>query len=205
MLKDIPGIYKLDFDKISTLEGFGKKSIDNLQSAISNSKTQPLHRLIYALGIRYVGETTAKTLAHQVSHLLDLKNYSVEDLQNMEDIGPKVGGSIYQFFQNKDNVLILHQLEQLGVQFKNPKKDHASGGNLGGLSFLFTGTMPTLKRSDAEEMVEQNGGKILGAVSSKLNYLVVGEEAGSKLEKAKKINTIKIISEAEFLKMLVLK
>ena len=202
LLKDIPGIYKLDFDKISTLEGFGKKSIDNLQSAISNSKIQPLHRLIYALGIRYVGETTAKTLAHQVSHLLDLKNYSVEDLQNMEDIGPKVGGSIYQFFQNKDNVLILLQLEQLGVQFKNPKKDHASGGNLGGLTFLFTGTMPTLKRSDAEEMVEQNGGKILGGVSSKLNYLVVGEDAGSKLEKAKKINSVKIISEAEFLKML---
>ncbi len=202
LLKDIPGIYKLDFDKISTLEGFGTKSIDNLQTAINNSKTQPLHRLIYALGIRYVGETTAKTLAHHVNHLLDLKNYSVEDLQNMEDIGPKVGGSIYQFFRNKDNLSILQQLEQLGIQFKNEKKDHASGGNLEGLTFLFTGTMPTLKRSDAEEMVEKNGGKIASGVSSKLNYLVVGEEAGSKLEKAKKINTIKIISEAEFLKML---
>ncbi|MFI5188394.1 MAG: NAD-dependent DNA ligase LigA [Chitinophagales bacterium] len=202
LLKDIPGIYKLGFDRISSLEGFGKKSIDNLQSAISNSKTQPLHRLIFALGIRYVGETTAKTVAQQVSHLLDLKNYSIEDLQNMEDIGPKVGGSIHQFFQNKDNISMLHQLEKLGVQFKNPKKDHATGGNLEGLSFLFTGTMPTLKRSDAEEMVEQNGGKIASGVSSKLNYLVVGDDAGSKLEKAKKINTIKIISEAEFLKML---
>jgi len=202
LLKDIPGIYKLDFDKIATLEGFGKKSIENLQSAISNSKTQPLHRLIYALGIRYIGETTAKTLAQHVSNLLDLKNYSVEDLQNMEDVGPKVGGSIYQFFQNKDNIAMLHQLEQLGIQFKNPKKDHATGGHLEGLTFLFTGTMPALKRTDAEEMVEQNGGKILGGVSSKLNYLVVGEDAGSKLEKAKKINTIKIISEAEFLKML---
>ena len=201
-LKDIPGIYKLDFEKISALEGFGKKSIDNLQSAISNSKTQPLNRLIYALGIRYVGETTAKILAHQVNHLLDLKNYSVEDLQNFEDIGPKVAGSIYQFFLNQDNVHILHELENLGVQLRNPKKDHATGGNLEGITFLFTGTMPTLKRGDAEEMVEQNGGKILGGVSSKLNYLVVGEDAGSKLEKAKKINSIKIISESEFLKML---
>lgn len=92
--------------------------------------------------------------------------------------------------------------EKLGVQLKNPKKDHATGGNLKGLSFLFTGTLPTLKRSDAEEMVEQNGGLILSGVSSKLNYLVVGEDAGSKLEKAKKINSIKIISEQEFLKML---
>ena len=201
LLKDIPGIYKLDFDKISSLEGFGKKSIDNLQTAIANSKTQPLHRLIYALGIRYVGETTAKILAHHVNNLLDLKNYSTEDLQNLEDVGPKVAGSIYQFFQNKDNISMLQQLEQLGVQFKNPKKDYATGGNLKGLTFLFTGTMPTLKRSDAEEMVEQNGGKLLGGVSSKLNYLVVGDDAGSKLEKAKKLNSVKIISEVEFLKL----
>jgi len=202
LLKDIPGIYKLDFDKISSLEGFGKKSIDNLQTAIANSKMQPLHRLIYALGVRYVGETTAKTLAQQVNHLLDLKDYSIEDLQNLEDVGPKVATSIHQFFQNQDNIAMLRQLELLGVQFKNPKKDHATGGNLQGLTFLFTGTMPTLKRSDAEEMVEQNGGKLLGAVSSKLNYLVVGDDAGSKLEKAKKINSVKIISEKEFLKML---
>ncbi len=202
LLKDIPGIYKLDFDKIATLEGFGTKSIDNLRSAINNSKTQPLHRLIYALGIRYIGETTAKTLAHSVNYLFDFCNFSLEDLQSLEDVGPKVAGSIHLFFQNKDNISMLHQLEQLGVQFKNEKKHHASGGNLQGLTFLFTGTMPTLKRGDAEEMVEKNGGKILSGVSSKLNYLVVGEDAGSKLEKAKKINTVKIISEKEFLKML---
>jgi len=201
-LKDIPGIYKLDFEKIGVLEGFGKKSIENLQSAIDNSKTQPLHRLIFALGIRYVGETTAKVLAQNINHLLDLKNFSAEELQNFEDIGPKVAGSIHQFFKNKDNIGMLQELEELGIQLRNLKKDHATGGNLEGLSFLFTGTLPTLKRSEAEEMVEQNGGKILGAVSSKLNYLVVGEEAGSKLEKAKKINSVKIISEAEFLKML---
>jgi DNA ligase (NAD+) len=88
------------------------------------------------------------------------------------------------------------------LKLKNDKKEHAKGGNLSGQSFLFTGTLPTLKRTQAEEMVEQNGGTILGGVSSKLNYLVVGEDAGSKLEKAKKINTVKIISEAEFLKML---
>lgn len=201
-LKDIPGIYELNYKKIGELEGFGERSITNLQTAISNSKNQPLHRLIYALGIRFVGETTAKTLAHSVNHLLDFQNYSLEDLQNLEDIGPKVGGSIYHFFRNRDNIKMIRQLEELGLKLKNEKKEHTKGGNLTGQSFLFTGTLPTLKRSDAEEMVEKNGGTILAGVSSKLNYLVVGEDAGSKLEKAKKINSVKIISEAEFLKML---
>jgi DNA ligase (NAD+) len=201
LLEDIPGIYNLDYEKIGSMEGFGKKSIDNMQAAIENSKKQPLHRLIFGLGIRFVGETTAKTLAHAVNHLLELKNFSAEDLQNLEDIGPKVGGSVYHFFSNKQNIKMLEELEKLGLQLKNPKKELVSGGNLEGLTFLFTGTLPTLKRSDAEAMVEANGGKLLGGVSTKLNYLVVGEDAGSKLEKAKKINSVKIISEAEFLKM----
>ena len=202
LLKDIPGIYELNYNKISELEGFGEKSITNLQTAINNSKNQPLHRLIYALGIRFVGETTAKTLAHSVNHLLDFQNYSLEDLQNLEDIGPKVGGSIYHFFRNKDNIKMIQQLESLGLKLKNEKKEHTKGGNLTGQSFLFTGTLPTLKRSEAEEMVEENGGQILSGVSSKLDYLVVGDDAGSKLEKAKKINSVKIISEAEFLKLI---
>jgi DNA ligase (NAD+) len=202
LLKDIPGIYTLDFEKIGAMEGFGKKSIDNLQAAIEHSKTQPLHRLIYALGIRYVGETTAKVLTQHIKHLLELQQFASEELQEFEDIGPKVAGSIYQFFRNKQNIQMLEELEKLGLQLKNQKKDHASGGDLEGLSFLFTGTLPTLKRNEAEEMVEKNGGKIVGSVSSKLNYLVVGEDAGSKLEKAKKINTVKIISEQEFLRML---
>jgi DNA ligase (NAD+) len=200
-LKDIPGIYELDFEKIGSLDGYGQKSIDNLGQAIEHSKKQPLHRLIFGLGIRFVGETTAKTLAHAVNHLLDFKKMTLEDFQNLEDVGPKVGGSIFHFFSNEENIKILLKLEKLGLQLKNPKKEIASGGNLEGLSFLFTGTLPTLKRSDAEEMVEKNGGKIVGSVSSKLNYLVVGEDAGSKLDKAKKLNSVRIISEAEFLKM----
>ena len=173
-----------------------------MQLAIDNSKKQPLHRIIYALGIRFVGETTAKTLAQAINHLLDLKKLSFEELQNLEDIGPKVAGSIHHFFSNSDNIKLLEQLEKLGLQLKNEKKQLVSGGNLTGLTFLFTGTLPTLKRNDAEAMVEENGGQILGGVSAKLNYLVVGEDAGSKLEKAKKINTVKIISEQEFLKII---
>lgn len=201
-LKNITSIYQLPYDKIQKLEGFGERSVQKLKDAIEKSKTQPLYRIIYGLGIRYVGEATAKTLAHAVNHLPELKKFSQEDLQNLEDVGPKVAGAIYQFFGNKENIAVLEQLEKLGLRFKNEKKELAAEGNLSGLSFLFTGTLPTLKRSDAEAMVEENGGEILNGVSSKLNYLVVGEDAGSKLEKAKKINTVKIISETEFLKML---
>ena len=201
-LKDVPGIYQLPFDKISGLEGFGEKSINNLQSAIAESKKQPLHRVIYALGIRYVGETTAKTLAKAVSYLMDFKDFSLEELQSLEDVGPKVAGSILQFFENKDNIKMLLKLESLGLNFRSTRSERKSGGTLAEQSFLFTGTLNELKRSEAEALVESQGGKILGGVSSKLNYLVVGEDAGSKLEKAKKIPSIRILTEKEFLRFI---
>lgn len=202
LVNDIPDIYRLDFDKITKMEGFGKKSIDNLQSAIEQSKSQPLHRLIFGLGIRYVGETTAKTLANSVNHLLDFKKFSEEQLQQLEDVGVKVAGSIHRFFHDDDNLAMLQELEALGISLKNQKKQGADGDSLAGQTFLFTGSLMKLKRSDAEELVEKNGGKIVSGVSSKLNYLVVGEDAGSKLEKAKKIQSIKIINEEDFIKML---
>ena len=202
LLKGIPDIYRLDFGKIGQLEGFGKKSIDNLQTAIELSKSQPFHRLIFGLGIRYVGETTAKTLANAVTHLFDFTNFSEEQLIQLEDVGTKVAGSIHRFFKDEVNLLMLQELEGLGISLKNQKKQVAENDTLAGQTFLFTGSLMKLKRSDAEEMVEQNGGKIVSGVSSKLNYLVVGEEAGSKLEKAKKIQSIKIINEEDFIKML---
>lgn len=201
LLKDIPGIYRLDFDAIRQLEGFGEKSISNLKLAIEKSKEQPLHRLIYALGIRYVGETTAKTLAQSVTGIAELSEYSLEQLQQLEDVGVKVAGSIHEFFRNKDNMHMLSELETLGLKLTQ-EKPLVVEGNLGGQTFLFTGTLNKLKRSEAEARVEQNGGKIVSGVSSKLNYLVVGEDAGSKLEKAKKIASIHIITEEEFLQML---
>ncbi len=201
LLEDIPGIYTLPFDDIQKLEGFGARSVANLQAAIEASKKQPLYRLIYALGIRFVGENTSKVLANSIGNLYELKDFTVEKLQELEDIGPKVANSIYQFFRVEQNIALLKRLEELGLQFNNTKKDLVSGGNFSGLTFLFTGTLNHLKRSEAEALVELNGGKIVGSVSSKLHYLVVGEDAGSKLEKAKKIGTVKIISENEFLQM----
>ena len=201
-LKDIPGIYRLPYDKIRALEGFGEKSVGNLQAAIDTSRGQPLHRLIFGLGIRYVGETTAKTLAASVGHLMDFAGYSLEDLQNLEDVGPKVASSVYGFFHDTDNLHLLKDLEDLGLNLKSLKSASGSGGNLHGQTFLFTGTLSRLKRTSAEEAVEANGGKLLSGVSSKLNYLIVGEDAGSKLEKAKKIPSIQILTEDEFIKLL---
>jgi DNA ligase (NAD+) len=201
-LKDVPGIYRLPYDEIRALEGFGEKSVNNLQTAIEASRQQPLHRLIFGLGIRYVGETTAKTLAVSVGHLREFSDFSPEDLQNLEDVGPKVASSVYQFFHNADNLHLLDDLEALGLNLKSHKTTGEAGGNLNGQTFLFTGTLNRLKRSDAEEAVEANGGKLLSGVSSKLNFLIVGEDAGSKLEKAKKIPSIQILTEDEFIRRL---
>jgi len=201
LLRDVPGIYKINFDELKKLGGFGAKSIENLSAAIEASKTQLLHRVIFGLGIRYVGETTAKTLAQNVEHLLDLRNFSIEKLLQLPDIGIKVATSIAGFFSIDDNIAMLQELQELGVKMQASSSGKVEG-NLTGQSFLFTGTLQEMKRTEAEEMVEQHGGTILGSVSSKLNYLVVGTDAGSKLEKAKNIPSIKILTEQQFLKLI---
>jgi DNA ligase (NAD+) len=201
LLKAIPGIYTLNFEQIGQLEGFGKKSVDNLTTSIEASKQQPLHRFIYALGIRFVGETTAKTIASKINHILDLTRITEEQLLEFEDIGVKVASSIVQFFHDPIQLHMIESLIQLGLNVEQTSHQ-ATDGSLTGLNFLFTGTLTQLKRSDAEEMVEAKGGHILSGVSSKLNYLIVGEDAGSKLEKAKKIASIKIITEAEFIELI---
>jgi DNA ligase (NAD+) len=201
LLKDIPSLYTLPYEQIEKLDGYGKKSVENLKAAIEHSKKQPLYRLVYALGIRFVGETTAKTLASAVHHLYELKDKTLEELQEMQDVGPKVAAAIRNFFQHPENIRMLELLEEQGVQLENVQKEWKKGSGLDGKTFLFTGTLPTLKRSDAEAMVEEKGGTILSGVSAKLQYLVAGEDAGSKLEKAKKLGSIRIISEDDFLEM----
>ncbi|HEY5405831.1 MAG TPA: NAD-dependent DNA ligase LigA [Ginsengibacter sp.] len=200
-LKNIPGIYSLNYGEIGNLEGFGQKSIENLRTAIENSKKQNLHRLIFGLGIRYVGEATAKTLGKSVENIFELQHFSIEQLQQLKDIGSKVGESIYEFFHNDDNIKMLTTLSGIGLNTNGDKVENKTG-TLSGQTFLFTGTLPTLKRSDAEKLAEDNGGKLLSTVSNNLNYLVTGDAAGSKLDKAKKIKSIKIINEQEFLNMI---
>ena len=201
LITNIPSIYSIDFDKIAALEGFKQKSVDNLRNAIEKSKSQNLNRLIFGLGIRYVGETTAKTLSKSVDTIFDLPKFTVEDFQQLKDIGEKVAESVYEFFHNPDNLQIVQVLAEQGLNMKGDKTE-AVDGKLSGQTFLFTGTLPTLKRNDAEKMVEANGGKLLSSVSANLNYLVAGDSAGSKLAKAQKLKTVKIISEADFLNLI---
>lgn len=201
LLKNIPDIYEMELLSLKNIEGFGQKSITNLQEAIEQSKQQPLHRLIYALGIRYVGETTAKALAQKIKNIFDLEQMNLEQLQQLDDVGVKVAGSIFEFFKNEDNILMLKKLQDLGIKIEAEVREQETG-NLSDQTFLFTGTLSKLKRSDAELQVENLGGKILSGVSSKLNYLICGEDAGSKLEKAKKIPSIKILTEEDFLDLL---
>ena len=149
-----------------------------------------------------MGEGTAKILAQQLTHLLQLQHYTSEQLQQLSDVGPKVADSIVSYFNNPQHIALLTKLEQLGLQLTNTLKSEASGGALSGKTFLFTGTLLQLKRADAEAMAEAKGAKILSGVSSKLNYLIVGDDAGSKLEKAKKLATINILTEAEFITLI---
>lgn len=203
LLKDIPGIYQIDWDKVLSLEGFKEKSVNNLKDAIEASKQQPLNRLIFGLGIRYVGETTAKTIANAISHLTDLYDWTEEQFIALEDIGPKVAASAAHFFSLPENRHMIQLLNEQGLNLTNTHSGNKqSGGELEGKTFLFTGTLTRFKRSEAEAMVEERGGAKLSGVSSKLNYLVVGADAGSKLEKAKKLGTVTILTEDEFLNML---
>jgi len=201
LLTDIPSIYTLDFEKISSWEGFGTRSLEKLKSAIEASKKQPLNRLIFGLGIRYVGETTAKELARNIHHIFDLKDLSIGQLQQFKDIGFKVSESIYSFFHDDHNVAMLQSLKELGINMLSEKKKEGAG-KLSGKTFLFTGALSQMKRSEAEALAEEHGARLLSSVSANLDYLVAGEAAGSKLEKAKKIKSIQIIGEEEFLNLI---
>lgn len=202
-LKNVEGIYRLPYEEIETLEGWGKKSVDKLKVGIEQSKSRPLWRLLNALGIRHVGVTTSKDIANHIDSIFDLPKKSLEDLTNIEGIGPKVAQSIVTFFSNEGNIHLLEALHNFGVNTANRPEDALAKNNkLEGKTFLFTGSLQRFGRDRAKQLVEENGGKLLSSVSANLNYLVVGEDAGSKLTKAQKIETITVLTEDQFLEMI---
>ena len=201
ILKSILDIYQLDFDKVLELEGFKAKSVRNLQKSIEDSKKSESWRLMVGLGIRHVGITTAKMLVKQVEKLNDFKDWNIERYQQLNDIGPKVALSLNEFFGDKQNIELIEKLAALGVNIQS-EEIHQESNKFGGKTFLFTGTMPTMSRDEGKILVEKNGGKVLSGVSVNLDYLIVGDKAGSKLSKAQKIPSIQILDENEFLKLL---
>ena len=198
-------IYRLDYDTIAFFEGFGQKSADNLRKAIEQSKTNPAYRLLYALGIRHIGQTNSKILVAEVERIQDLQNWSEEQLCGLDDIGPIVAKQVVDNFSQATTIELLDTLESLGVNCRRldseKKQIIAEDAALAGKTVVFTGTLQKMKRSEAKQMVLEAGGKAVGSVSAKLSYLVAGEKAGSKLIKAQELG-IHILSEDEFLALI---
>ena len=195
--------YTLTKEQILPLERMGAKSAQNIIDGIEKSKTIPFEKVLFGIGIKHVGETVAKKLAKNFESIDELKEATAQELVQVEDIGGKIAESIVNFFQNPENILMIERLKTYGVQLEKGKNsDKLLSTVLENKTFLFTGKLSLFTREEAEEMVEKNGGKNISAVSKNLNYLVVGEKAGSKLKKAQEIGTIDILDEQEFLNLL---
>ncbi len=200
MIKDLGDIYNLDFDKIVRLERMGQKSTENLFEGIEKSKKQPLHRLIYGLGILDVGEHAAHILAQKFQNLDKLAKADEETLQEIREIGPATAHSIVQFFKQEGTKKILEKLRKAGVRFDLVEKVKA-GTPFSGKTVVITGTLEKIERKDAEALVRGFGGHPSGSVSKKTDFLVVGESPGSKLDKAKQLG-IQILHEKDFFDLL---
>jgi len=199
LVKSIADLYTLTEEQLLTLERVGKKSAQALLAQIANSKQAGLARLLMGLGISFVGERTAELLASEFGSMEALKNASQEELERVQEVGPKVAASVHDFFRNELNLTLIERLAALGLKMTAEKKQRTT--QLEGLTFVLTGTFPTLSREEAKEKIESAGGKVSGSVSKKTNYVVAGEEAGSKLAKAQELG-IEIIDEAKLLAML---
>ncbi len=169
-------------------------------SNIQNSQSTPLPRVLFALGIRYVGERTAQIIADSFPNVDLLAAASTEELQEIEEIGPRIAETVRDFFQEANNLSLIKQLREAGLQLSRETATQA-GGKLEGLTFVLTGTLPSLTREAATECIEAAGGKVTKAVSKHTDYVVAGESAGSKLEKAQRLGT-NVIGEGQLLDLL---
>lgn len=188
LVHSIADLYHLTVPQLLELERMGEKSATKIIRNIEKSRLQPLPRVLNGLGIPFVGERTAQLLAGHFGDLDHIANASLETLQEVEEVGPKVAESITQFFGEERNRELVEKLRQAGLQFKGEKQPKKKSGPLAGLTFVVTGTLPKLKREEAKARIEEAGGKVAGSVSSKTSYLLAGEDAGSKLEKARELN-----------------
>jgi len=205
LVRHISDLYTLHHrrEELVTIERFGQKSIDNLLKGIEDSKSKPFEKVLFALGIRHVGETVAKKLAQHFKSLDNLQAASIEEIASVQDIGIRIAESIHQYLHNTDNIAELNKLKSYGLQFHIEEKEVVRAGNsLEGKTFLISGVFADYSREQLTELIESHGGKMLSSISSKLNFLVAGDKMGpSKLVKAQKLN-IPIISDQELLAMI---
>jgi len=198
LISDAADLFTLEKADLSGLERFGEKSADNIISSIQLHKKVLLWRFIYALGIIHVGEQTARDLANHFGSLTKISKAGIEDINNIENIGPIVSKSIFEFFQDSANLNFMDKLFENGVNVYHEK---AKNLKLKNMTFVLTGTLPTLSREDAKKKIIENGGSVSSSVSSKTNFVLAGESAGSKLKEAQKLD-VKILTELDFLKMI---
>lgn len=203
LLTNIADFYTLRKEQLLPLERMAEKSAQNIIDGVEKSKQIPYEKVLYGIGIKHVGETVAKKLAKNFPSIDDLKNATEEELCQVEDIGSKIAESIVSYLQNPENWEMIERLRSYGVQLeKGENTTEVLSTVLEGKTFLFTGKLSLFTREQAEEMVEKHGGKNISAVSKNLNYLVVGEKAGSKLKKTQDIGTITILDEQQFLDLI---
>lgn len=201
LVKNIADIYSIKKEDLLKLERFADKSAENLLKSIEESKNVPFERVLFALGIRYVGETAAKKLARHFRSIDNLMNATYEELISIEEIGDKIAKSVIDFFKNKQNIEIIEKLRNAGVKLQLSDETLQSN-KLNGLSFVISGVFKKISRDELKNLIEKNGGKVLSSVSSKTNFLIAGDNMGpSKLKKAQELG-IKIISEDEFFEMI---
>ena len=205
-LRSLADIYRLDYQQIAELEGFGEKSANNLKAAIEKAKNNPLHRLLHSLTIHHLGKKASKLLAAQVESVFDLANWTTEDFVDIKDVGPVVAENVVEYFSQAVNIALLRELESLGVNVLQTEDDKPKVANedgpLFGKTILFTGTLTNMSRKEAQEKAEAAGARNISAVSSKLNILVAGEKAGSKLKKAQALGTVQVLSEEEYIELI---
>jgi len=198
LVKNVADIYDLTKKDLLSLERFADKSAQNIIDEIENSKQLPLERVMYGLGIRMVGERTAQFLAEHFGSMESLENASVEELQNVGEVGPKIAESIAEFFGNAANRKLVERLGKAGLRMHGEKKER--GTKLAGKTFVLTGTLAKYTRDEAKKLIEDAGGKVSGSVSKKTDYVVAGTDAGSKLDKAKELG-VPVIDEKEMEKL----
>jgi DNA ligase (NAD+) len=199
LVGDVADLYRQTREDFFRFERMGDKLAENLLDAIAASKKRSLSRFLYALGIRHVGEHLAKVLARQFGSLDGLARAGRDELLAIHEVGPQVADSVLNFFQSERNRQILRKLGEAGVAPR--EEERRAGGPLSGKTFVFTGALTRLSRKEAQEMVERQGGRAAGSVSKKTDYVVAGEEAGSKLEKARELG-VTVLTEEAFLELM---
>ncbi|MGA7632160.1 MAG: NAD-dependent DNA ligase LigA [Terriglobales bacterium] len=200
LVKNVADLYKLTKDDLLQLERMGERSAENVLSEIEASKKLPLERVIYGLGIRMVGERTAQFLAEHFGSLDAIMNASAEELEEVNEVGPRIAESIVEFFADEHNRKLVNDLRKAGLTFTGQKKE--KGTKLAGKTFVLTGTLERHTRDEAKKMIEDAGGRVSGSVSKKTDYVVAGTDAGSKLDKARELG-VSVIGEAELEELLV--